>query len=209
MADPKHPRHHDEAFERQIVQSYESGRPSRETKAEYDIARSALRRWIQGIRDSGSTPPSDTGVRRNSPNKDSSSKETVQRTVANPMRQYTSNGRIPGYADPLDLNYFRGTTAQWNKYVNPGNTTVTPTPAPQPSRPSTGDGYSVVVRSGHHQRRRRPPAHHQRRRRPPHRTMARDRMERALRRHQPHLARPDRHLPRRRHGYADPRRRER
>lgn len=157
MADPKHPRHHDEAFERQIVQSYESGRPSRETKAEYDIARSALRRWIQGIRDSGSTPPSDTGVRRNSPNKDSSSKETVQRTVANPMRQYTSNGRIPGYADPLDLNYFRGTTAQWNKYVNPGNTTVTPTPAPQPSRPSTGDGYSVVVRSGHHQRRRRPP----------------------------------------------------
>lgn len=62
------------------------------------------------------------------------------------MRQYTSNGRIPGYADPLDLNYFRGTIAQWNKYANPGNTTVTPTP--QPSRPGTGSGYSVVVRSG-------------------------------------------------------------
>lgn len=56
------------------------------------------------------------------------------------MRQYTSNGRIAGYAGPLDLNYFRGTTAQWNKYANPGNTTVTPAPA--------GSGYSVVVRSG-------------------------------------------------------------
>ena len=72
------------------------------------------------------------------------------------MRQYASNGRINGYAGPLDLNYFRGTHAQWNKYANPGNTTVTPTPAPtpqpqpapQPSRPSTGGGYSVVVRSG-------------------------------------------------------------
>lgn len=70
------------------------------------------------------------------------------------MRQYTSNGRIPGYAGPLDLNYFRGTTAQWNKYANPGNTTVTPAPTPapqptpQPSRPGAGSGYSMVVRSG-------------------------------------------------------------
>ena len=29
MADPKHPRHYDEAFKRQIVQLYESGKPSR------------------------------------------------------------------------------------------------------------------------------------------------------------------------------------
>ncbi len=28
MADPKHPRHYDEAFKRQIVQLYESGKPS-------------------------------------------------------------------------------------------------------------------------------------------------------------------------------------
>ena len=54
MAGPKHPRHHDEAFKRQIVQLYESGKPSREIRAEYDIARSTLRRWVQGIRDSGS-----------------------------------------------------------------------------------------------------------------------------------------------------------
>ena len=50
MADPKHPRHYDEAFKRQIVQLYESGKPSREIRAEYDIARSTLQRWVQGIR---------------------------------------------------------------------------------------------------------------------------------------------------------------
>ena len=55
MADPKHPRHHGEAFKRQIVQSCESGKPSREIRAGYDIARSTPRRWVQGIR--GSAPP--------------------------------------------------------------------------------------------------------------------------------------------------------
>lgn len=54
MAGPKHPRHYDEAFKRQIVQSCESGKPSREIRAEYGIARSTLRRWVQGIRNSGS-----------------------------------------------------------------------------------------------------------------------------------------------------------
>ena len=44
MAGPKHPRHHDGAFKRQIVQSCEIG-------AEYDIARSTPRRWVQDIRD--------------------------------------------------------------------------------------------------------------------------------------------------------------
>lgn len=59
MADPKHPRHYDEAFKRKIVQLYESGKPSRETGAEYDIARSTLRRWVQGIRNSGFTRAAD------------------------------------------------------------------------------------------------------------------------------------------------------
>ena len=59
MADPKHPRHYDEAFKRQIVQLYESGKPSREIRAEYDIARSTLQRWVQGIRNSGSTRAAD------------------------------------------------------------------------------------------------------------------------------------------------------
>ena len=51
MAGPKHPRHHDEAFKRQIVLLYESGKPSRELGAEYALARSTLRRWVQDIRD--------------------------------------------------------------------------------------------------------------------------------------------------------------
>lgn len=51
MAGPKHPRHHDGAFKRRIVQSCESGKPSREIGAGYDIARSAPRRWVQDIRD--------------------------------------------------------------------------------------------------------------------------------------------------------------
>ena len=59
MADQKHPRHYDEAFKRKIVQSCESGKPSRETRAEYDIARSTLRRWVQDIRNSGSTRAAD------------------------------------------------------------------------------------------------------------------------------------------------------
>ena len=59
MADPKHPRHYDEAFKRQIVQLHESGKPSREIRAEYDIARSTPRRWVQGIRNSGSTRAAD------------------------------------------------------------------------------------------------------------------------------------------------------
>ena len=59
MAGPKHPRHYDEAFKRQVVQLYESGKPSREIRAEYDIARSTPRRRVQGIRNSGSTRAAD------------------------------------------------------------------------------------------------------------------------------------------------------
>ena len=47
MADPKHPRHYDEAFKRQIVQLYENGKPAREIKDEYDISHSTLHRWVQ------------------------------------------------------------------------------------------------------------------------------------------------------------------
>ena len=59
MAGPKRPRHYDEAFKRQIVQSYESSKPSREIRAERDIARSTPRRWVRGIRNGGSTRASD------------------------------------------------------------------------------------------------------------------------------------------------------
>ena len=55
MADPKHPRHYEESFKRQIVQLYENGKPAREIKDEYDISHSTPHRWVQGIRNSGST----------------------------------------------------------------------------------------------------------------------------------------------------------
>ena len=38
MAGPKHPRHYEESFKRQIVQLYENGKPAREIKDEYDIS---------------------------------------------------------------------------------------------------------------------------------------------------------------------------
>ena len=59
MAGPKHPRHHGEAFKRQIAQSCESGKPSREIRAEYDIARSTPRcRYShEGRRDTGQHRP--------------------------------------------------------------------------------------------------------------------------------------------------------
>ncbi len=59
MADPKHPRHYEESFKRQIAQLYENGKPAREIKDEYDISHSTLHRWVQGIRDSGSTKAAD------------------------------------------------------------------------------------------------------------------------------------------------------
>ena len=59
MAGPKHPRHYGEAFKRHIVRLYENGKPAREIRAEYDISHSTLHRWVQGIRDSGSTKAAD------------------------------------------------------------------------------------------------------------------------------------------------------
>lgn len=59
MADPKDPRHYEESFKRQIVRLYENGEPAREIKDEYDISHSTLHRWVQGIRNSGSTKAAD------------------------------------------------------------------------------------------------------------------------------------------------------
>ena len=59
MADPKHPRHYEEAFKRQIVRLCENGKPAREIKDEYDISHSTLHRWVQGIRNSGSARAAD------------------------------------------------------------------------------------------------------------------------------------------------------
>lgn len=53
------------------------------------------------------------------------------------MRQYTSNGRINGYAGPLDLNYFRGDGGQWDAYANPSNKPQTVTKPQTPSSSHT------------------------------------------------------------------------
>lgn len=53
------------------------------------------------------------------------------------MRQYTSNGRLPGYNGPLDLNVFRGEAWQWDKYANPNGTAKPSQPAPQPQVDTT------------------------------------------------------------------------
>ena len=59
MAGPNRPRHYEEEFKRQIVQPYENGKPSSQIRAEYGIPRSTLQRWVQGIRNSGSTKAAD------------------------------------------------------------------------------------------------------------------------------------------------------
>ena len=59
MAGPNRPRHYEEEFKRQIVQLYENGKPSSQVRAEYGIPRSTLQRWVQGIRNSGSTKAAD------------------------------------------------------------------------------------------------------------------------------------------------------
>lgn len=41
------------------MQLYENGKPSSQIRAEYGIPRSTLRRWVQGIRNSGSTKAAD------------------------------------------------------------------------------------------------------------------------------------------------------
>lgn len=41
------------------MQLYENGKPAREIKDEYDISHSTLHRWVQGIRNSGSTKAAD------------------------------------------------------------------------------------------------------------------------------------------------------
>lgn len=57
------------------------------------------------------------------------------------VRQYASTGRLNGYAANLDLNIFRGTREQWDKYANPG---LASKPS-EPLRPSAVDWNALVV----------------------------------------------------------------
>lgn len=62
------------------------------------------------------------------------------------MRQYTSNGYVPGYAGRLDLNYFRGERWQWDAYAHGDGANVS---APETNAGgSTSQSACVVVASG-------------------------------------------------------------
>lgn len=62
------------------------------------------------------------------------------------MRQYTSNGYVPGYAGRLDLNYFRGERWQWDAYARGDGANVS---APETNAGgSTSQSACVVVTSG-------------------------------------------------------------
>ena len=69
------------------------------------------------------------------------------------MRQYSSNGRLPGYGGALDLDLFRGTREQWDSYANPSSQPVAPqptpapAPAPRPAQPAT-TRVCVIVQAG-------------------------------------------------------------
>lgn len=66
--------------------------------------------------------------------------------VAYPMRQYTSNGRIGGYAGSLDLNWFAGDRAAWDRYAGVSATPVpAPAPSPAPSPTVVAATYEVAV----------------------------------------------------------------
>nr|DAW94687.1 MAG TPA: hypothetical protein [Bacteriophage sp.] len=62
------------------------------------------------------------------------------------MRQYTSNGHIPGYAGRLDLNYFRGERWQWDAYAH-GDGAVVAAPETNAGG-SASQSACVVVASG-------------------------------------------------------------
>lgn len=62
------------------------------------------------------------------------------------MRQYTSNGYVPGYAGRLDLNYFRGERWQWDAYAHGDGANVS---APETSiGGNVAQSACVVVTSG-------------------------------------------------------------
>ena len=49
------------------------------------------------------------------------------------IRQYSSNGRLPGYGGALDLNIAYMDAAAWKRYANPSGKTPAPAPKPKPA----------------------------------------------------------------------------
>lgn len=63
------------------------------------------------------------------------------------IRQYSSAGRLNGYAGYLDLDKFYGDVNAWNAYVGK-KTSATPAPTPQPETPTQPASDTYTVRSG-------------------------------------------------------------
>ena len=63
------------------------------------------------------------------------------------IRQYSSNGRLPGYSGSLDLDKFYGDVNAWNAY-KAGHSSVTNVPTPSAPAPSTPASGTYTVRSG-------------------------------------------------------------
>lgn len=68
--------------------------------------------------------------------------DSIWSYVAYPMRQYTSNGHIGGYAGSLDLNYFAGGKAVWDKYAG---VDANPAPVVSPAPTVVAATYEVAV----------------------------------------------------------------
>lgn len=74
--------------------------------------------------------------------------DSIWSYVAYPMRQYTSNGHVNGYAGSLDLNYFSGDKAAWDRYACVGaGTPVNPAPVVSSAPTVVAASYEVAVDS--------------------------------------------------------------
>jgi GH25 family lysozyme M1 (1,4-beta-N-acetylmuramidase)/LysM repeat protein len=65
------------------------------------------------------------------------------------VRQYTSTGRLAGYAGNLDLDKFYGDSAAWQRYANPKGTTVVAMP-PKPFAELSDEQLADEVIAGKH-----------------------------------------------------------
>ena len=69
------------------------------------------------------------------------------------IRQYSSNGRLPGYGGPLDLNIAYMDSSAWKRYANPsGKSAPAPAPKPKPKpaapAPKPAPAKTVTVKAG-------------------------------------------------------------
>ena len=66
------------------------------------------------------------------------------------IRQYSSNGRLPGYGGALDLNIAYMDRNAWKRYANPSGKAPAPAPAPKPkpAAPKPAPAKTVTVKAG-------------------------------------------------------------